>query len=169
MKARSKTQAMRLLDGRGIVYEEIVFPQEIHDALGVAVYADMPPQAVYKTLVVLAEPPTARPALILEPADAALDLKLAARGMGVKRVEMASQAEAERLSGLQVGGISALALTHLRWPVFLDRRAESLDRIVVSAGQRGRNLRLRVVDFMELTGAHWIDAAREAEARDPQP
>jgi len=167
VKARGKTQAMRLLDSRGIVYEEVNFPQEIHDALGVAAYAGLPPEAVYKTLVFLAEPPAARPALILEPADVTLDLKLAARGMGAKRVEMASQAEAERLSGLQVGGISALALTHLRWPVFLDRRAESLDRIVVSAGQRGRNVRLRVVDFIQLTGARWIDAAREAEARDP--
>ena len=160
MKAPGKTQATRLLDRRGISYDEVIFPQDIHDALGVARYAGVPVELVYKTLVVLAEPPAGRPALILEPADATLDLKLAARGMGVKRVEMASQADAERLTGLEVGGISALALTHLRWPVFLDRRSESLDRIVVSAGQRGRNVRLRVVDFIQLTGARWIDAAR---------
>ena len=160
MKALGKTQAMRLLDDRGIAYEEVTFPQDIHDALGVAKAAGLPAEVVYKTLVVLEEPPATRPALILEPADATLDLKLAARGMGVKRVGMAGQAEAERLTGLQVGGISALALIHLRWPVFLDRRAESLERIVVSAGQRGRNVRLRVVDFIAVTGAGWIDAAR---------
>ena len=161
MKSRGKTLAMRLLEGRGVEYEEVVFPEEIHDALGVATFAGLPAEVVYKTLVVLTQPPPGRPALILEPADAVLDLKRAARGMGVKRAEMASQAEAERLTGLQVGGISALALTHQSWPVFLERRASSLERIVVSAGQRGRNLRLRVEDLMKVTGARWIDAARE--------
>ncbi len=161
MKAPAKTQATRLLDRRGIPYDEVIFPPDIHDALGVARYAGLPAEIVYKTLVVLVDPPATRPALILEPADAVLDLKLAARGMGAKRVKMASQAEAERLTGLQVGGISALVLTHLRWPVFIDRRGESLDRIVVSAGVRGRNLRVRVVDFIQVTGARWIDAARE--------
>jgi Cys-tRNA(Pro)/Cys-tRNA(Cys) deacylase len=112
-----------MLDRRGIAYDVVAFPETIHDGRGVAAYAGLAPGEVFKTLVVLEEPPATRPALILEPADATLDLKLAARGMGVKRVEMASQAEAERLTGLQVGGISALALTHLRWPVFLDRRA----------------------------------------------
>ncbi len=160
MKAHGKTQAMRLLDRRGIDYEEVTFPEDIHDALGVARYAGLPEELVYKTLVVLADPPAARPALILEPADVILDLKLAARGMGAKRVEMASQAEAERLTGLQVGGISALALTHLRWPVFVERRAAAFERIVVSAGQRGRNVRLRVADFIAITGATWIAAAR---------
>ena len=161
-----KTQAQRLLERRGIDYQEIVFPETIHDAVGVAAFAALPASEVYKTLVVLAG---SSPALILEPADAALDLKSAARAMGVKRVEMASHAQAEQLTGLQVGGISALALTHKHWPVFLDRRAEGKETIVVSAGQRGRNLRLRVADFVEVTGARWIDAAREEGLRTPTP
>jgi Cys-tRNA(Pro)/Cys-tRNA(Cys) deacylase len=155
-----KTQALRLLDQRKIPYDEIVFPAEIHDALGVAEFAGLPPQEVFKTLVALTAPPEHRPVLVLEPADATLDLKEAAKAIGAKRLEMAGQLQAERLTGLKVGGISALALTHKRWPVFLDRRAESLERIVVSAGERGRNVRLRVDDFLAVTGAHWIDAAR---------
>jgi Cys-tRNA(Pro)/Cys-tRNA(Cys) deacylase len=142
-------------------YQEIVFPETIHDAIGVAAFADLPPSEVYKTLVVLTGPAPGRPALILEPADGALDLKKAALAVGVKRVEMASHAQAEQLTGLNVGGISALALTHKPWPVFIDRRAEGLETIVVSAGQRGHNLRLRVADFLAVTRARWIDAAQE--------
>jgi len=156
-----KTQALRLLDQRGFAYVEVVFPETIHDAIAVAAYAGVPPGQVFKTLVVLTAPPGGRPALILEPADATLDLKRAAQAMRVKRLEMASHAQAEQLTGLKVGGISALALTHKRWPVFLDRRAEPLETIVVSAGQRGRNVRLRVADFIAVTGAEWIDAARD--------
>ena len=159
-----KTQALHLLDQRGFAYVEIVFPETIHDAGGVAAYAGVPPGEVFKTLVVLTAPPGARPALILEPADATLDLKQAAQAMRVKRLEMATHAQAEQLTGLKIGGISALALTHKRWPVFLDRRAAPLETIVVSAGQRGRNVRLRVADFIAVTGAQWIDAARDEGA-----
>jgi Cys-tRNA(Pro)/Cys-tRNA(Cys) deacylase len=154
-----KTQALRLLDQRGITYDEVLFPETIHDAGGVAAFAGLPPSEVFKTLVVTAMPEE-RPALILEPADATLDLKRAATEIGVKRLELASHAQAEAWTGLKIGGISALALTHKRWPVFLDRRGERLNTIVVSAGRRGRNVRLRVADFMEVTGARWIDAAK---------
>jgi Cys-tRNA(Pro)/Cys-tRNA(Cys) deacylase len=157
-----KTQALRLLEKQGIPYEEVLFPQTIHDALGVAAYAGLDPDEVFKTLVVLAGA-TPGPALFLEPATATLDLKRAALGMGVKRLEMASHAEAERLTGLKVGGISALALVSKPWAVFLDQRAQGLERIVVSAGVRGRNVRLRTADFIRVTGARWIDAAREAD------
>jgi Cys-tRNA(Pro)/Cys-tRNA(Cys) deacylase len=164
--ADGKTQALRLLDQRGVRYEEVTFPEDIHDARGVAQFAGLQPGEVFKTLVLIPSAPASRPLLLLEPADAVVDLKRAAQAVGVKRLEMASHAEAERLTGLKVGGISALALTHKRWPVYLDRRAQDLEAIVVSAGQRGRNVRLRVADFTEVTGARWIDAARQGVDRD---
>jgi Cys-tRNA(Pro)/Cys-tRNA(Cys) deacylase len=170
MTGGGKTQALRLLDRHGISYEEVVFPVEIHNARAVAEFARLLPSEVYKTLVVLAPGPGTRPALILEPADATLDLIRAAQGMGAKRLEMASHVQAEQWTGLKVGGISALALTHKGWLVFLDGRAERLETIVVSAGQRGRNVRLRVADFIAVTGARWIDAARaEGERDDARP
>jgi len=151
---------LRLLDRSRIVYQEVIFPETIHDAAGVAAFAGLPEREVFKTLVVLEEL-RSRPLLILQPADATLDLKRAAQAIGVKGLVMAGHAQAEQLTGLKVGGISALALTHKRWPVYLDRRAEELESIVVSAGQRGRNVRLPVADFISVTGARWIDAARD--------
>lgn len=162
-----KTQVMRLMNQRGIAYAEIRFSESIHDAPGVAAHAGVPVGEVFKTLVVVLEGST-RPALLLLPGDKTLDLKRAARAMGVKRAAMASHAEAEKLTGLKVGGISALALTHRGWPVYLDRHAEILESFVVSAGERGVNVRLRVSDFMTLTSATWIEAARsETGAADP--
>jgi prolyl-tRNA editing enzyme YbaK/EbsC (Cys-tRNA(Pro) deacylase) len=43
---------------------------------------------------------------------------------------------------LKVGGISALALTQKNWPVYLDQPAAGLEYILVSAGQRGLDLRV---------------------------
>ena len=50
---------------------------------------------------------------------------------------MASQREAEQLTGLKVGGISALALMGKPFTVYLDASATALDMLYVSGGQRG--------------------------------
>lgn len=162
-----KTLAMRVLETRGIPYQVVSFPESIHDALGVAAQAGLPPQMVYKTLVVEVRDEgegrrrhRPRPLLVIVAADRTLDLKKVARAVGVKRVEMASHAEAERLTGLKVGGISALALLGKGFRVFLDEQAGMLEEVVVSAGQRGLNLRLRVEDLMRVTQAEWIDASQ---------
>lgn len=157
---------MRLLDRRGIAYQEIRFPDSIHDAPGVAAYAGLDPGEVYKTLVVVVAG-ARHPALFLIPGDRTLDLKAAARAIGARRAEMASHEQAERLTGLKVGGISALALTDRRWPVFVDRSAEGRETFVVSAGQRGANVRLRVSEFMDVTGARWMDPPKDGRRAEP--
>ncbi len=156
---------MRVLEGQGVPYEVIAFPETIHDALGVAEYAGLPAEQVYKTLVVLAEDPGFKPMLIMVAANRTLDLKKVAQAVGAKKVRMARHAEAERLTGLQVGGISALALLKRGFAIYLDEEAILLDAIVVSAGRRGLNLRLSVDALMRLTGATLIPAsASESDA-----
>jgi Cys-tRNA(Pro)/Cys-tRNA(Cys) deacylase len=72
---------------------------------------------------------------------------------------MATHREAEELTGLQVGGISALTLLDGGFQVYLNRSAENLSAFVVSAGQRGMNLRMRVDDFVRLTKARFVEAS----------
>ena len=165
----TKTLAMRVLERDAIPYGVVEFPESIHDALGVAAYAGLPPEIVYKTLVVLlAETglasPEAKPFLILVAADRNLDLKKVAHALGVKKVQMASHDEAERLTGLKVGGISALALLNKGFQVYLDEQARLLEEIVVSAGKRGLNLRTKVEGLVRVAGAQWMDASRQAGA-----
>ncbi|MBN1430288.1 MAG: aminoacyl-tRNA deacylase [Anaerolineae bacterium] len=154
-----KTLAMRVLEGQCVPYEVIVFPDTIHDAHEVAEYADLPPENVYKTLVVQADDVGFKPMLILVAADRALDLKKTAQAVGAKKVHMSRHTDAERLTGLKVGGISALALLNKGFTVYLDEWATLLDFIVVSAGQRGLNLKLGVDDLIRVTGAQVIEVS----------
>ena len=71
---------------------------------------------------------------------------------------MATRREAESLTGLQVGGISALALTNKPFDVLLDESARALDRIHISAGRRGIDLELRVEDLFAITNATFASA-----------
>ena len=77
---------------------------------------------------------------------------------------MASQREAERLTGLKVGGISALAVRAGAFEVLVDATAEGRERIHVSAGVRGVDLELGVADLLAVTGGRLVDASRESAA-----
>jgi Cys-tRNA(Pro)/Cys-tRNA(Cys) deacylase len=147
---------MRILDQQNIDYTVHEFPDSIHTATEVADTVGCPYKMVYKTLVVL--PNQGRPMLVIIAADRELDLKKVAQAAGQKKVQMAPHKEAERLTGLKTGGISALALLHKNFPVYLDQPALELEHILVSAGQRGVNLELAVQDFIRVTHATIIDA-----------
>jgi Cys-tRNA(Pro)/Cys-tRNA(Cys) deacylase len=157
-----KTLSMRVLDGANVPYDVIEFPEIIHDATEVATYADETPDHVYKTLVAVRN--QGKPMLVMVASNRKLNLKQFAAAIGEKKVNMAKHAEAERLTGLQVGGISALALLNKRIDVYIDRPALDLPHILVSAGKRGINLRLPVERLIEMTGAKVIEATDEPEA-----
>jgi Cys-tRNA(Pro)/Cys-tRNA(Cys) deacylase len=156
--AKEKTNAMRALDARKIPYEVFDFSPDIHSAVGVAEEVGLPPDQVYKTLVVLR--PQGKAMLVMIAGNQELDLKQVSREVGEKKVRMASHKEAEDLTGLQVGGISALALLNRPFEVFIDHPATELSHILVSAGKRGINLRVSVADLMHISQARVITATR---------
>jgi Cys-tRNA(Pro)/Cys-tRNA(Cys) deacylase len=156
-KRAPRTNAMRLLDAHGIAYEVITFSSDIHSATGVAETIGLDPAHVFKTLVVQRGAP-GKPLLVMVPGDQEIDLKALAASVGEKRLSMATHRDAEALTGLQVGGISALMLLNQRFEICIDQAAQELKEIVVSAGQRGVDLRLWVADLVEVTDARWVDA-----------
>ncbi|MFQ5577534.1 MAG: YbaK/EbsC family protein, partial [Anaerolineae bacterium] len=135
------------------------FPDSIHSATGVAECVGKPPAMVYKTLVVLRTRPKTKPMLVMVAADRELDLKQVAKAVAEKKVKMAPHRRAEELTGLRVGGISALALLNRGFEVYIDRPARALETVLVSAGRRGLNVELPVNDLVAVTGAKWIDAS----------
>jgi Cys-tRNA(Pro)/Cys-tRNA(Cys) deacylase len=151
-----KLNSMRVLEAHHVPYEVFTFSPRHHSAIEVAELADVPPAQVYKTLVVQRKP--GKPLLVMVAGDRHLNLKQLAACVGEKRLRMASQREAEQLTGLKVGGISALALLNRGFDVYIDRHAKEQSHIYISAGQRGVNLCLAVDDLMHVTGARLVEA-----------
>jgi Cys-tRNA(Pro)/Cys-tRNA(Cys) deacylase len=158
-KRPPRTNAMRLLDAQHVDYQVLTFSPDIHSATEVAETLGLDPMGVYKTLVVQRAP--GKPFLVMIAGHREVDLKVLAAAVGEKRLSMATHREAEELTGLQVGGISALMLLNHGFEICIDRAAQALDEVVVSAGQRGVDLRLRVADLVRVTGARWVDATGE--------
>jgi Cys-tRNA(Pro)/Cys-tRNA(Cys) deacylase len=156
-----KTNAMRMLEAQKIPFEIYTFDPDIHSAEGVAEALGLPTHQAYKTLVVVR--PQGKPLLVLVAGDRELDLKRLARTVGEKKLRMASYKEAESLTGLQVGGISALALVNRGFEVYIDRAATELSHVLVSAGCRGVDLMLRVEDLIRITRARVIEATADID------
>ncbi len=153
-----KLNSMRLLEKHSIPYETIEYPDSIKNAVEVAESVGAPAHKVYKTLVV--QPMAGgKPVLVMLAADCSLDLKKVAKAAGEKKVKMAPHKDAEKLTGLKVGGISALALTHKNWRVYLDSPAKELEQIIISAGQRGLQLRLPTLSLINLVRAKIADVS----------
>lgn len=149
-----KTLAMKVLEGKKVAYEAVEYPPTERDAVQVAGALGVPPGQVFKTLVVTR--PSGKPLLVMLPADQQLDLKEVARAAGEKKLKMATHQEAEALTGLQVGGISALALLHRPFVIYIDSAARAYEHIYISAGKRGINLKVGVQDLVKVTGARWV-------------
>ena len=161
LAAPEKTNAMRFLEQRKIAYEPFFYDRALHSAVEVAEALGVPPQQVYKTLVML--PDRGRPMLVMVPGPGEVDPRRLARSIGVKSAAMAPQREAERLTGLLVGGIGALALLNKPFDVFIERAALQHEWILVNGGRRGVNLRIAVADLVRVTRAKTVEALAEGD------
>lgn len=150
-----KTIAMKLLEGRKVPYDVVTYPESERDAEVIAGIVGAPPGQLFKTLVVARE--GKKPLLVMIPADRQLDLKKLAQVTGDKKLHMASQAQAEALTGLQVGGISPLALLNKGFAMLIDASMAAQTHIYLSAGKRGVNLKVPVAALLQIIQARQVD------------
>lgn len=153
-----KNNVTRFLDSKKVIYQVFTYDYDagVHSAMDVARAIGLPEQQVFKTLVAISDDTRRKPMLVIVPGPDTLDLKTLAKAVGAKKMRMAAHDEAELLTGLQTGGISALALINKGFDTYLDEQARQFATIAVSAGQRGANIQLPVADLVKLTNARWV-------------
>jgi len=142
----------RFLDSHQIPYTAFELPAEKLGALASAKILGVDPALIYKSIVIVREK-AGKPILAVVPGDHAVNLKLLAALIGEKKLKVPTQHEAEKLTGLQAGGISPLALLNKGFQVVISSDATTHEQIHVSGGQRGLNIRLPVNHLIELTHA----------------
>ena len=153
----------RMLDAKKVDYAAYETPAEKLGALETARFLNLPPEQVFKTIVVARIAPRAKPILALIPAPNKVDLKLLAAVLNEKKVVLTTQTEAEALTGLQAGGISPLALIHKGFQTVIDTAAKSFTHINVSGGQRGINISIRVEGLAKLVNARFGVVSQKEE------
>lgn len=143
----SKTNAARLLDQLGIVYELREYEVDPNDlaAETVAAKIGLPPEQVFKTLVARGDRNGVVMAAI--PGDQELDLKALAQAAQERKIQLVPVKELQSLTGYIRGGVTALAAKR-NFPVFVDETIELFDTISISAGIRGLQILLKPSDYL---------------------
>ena len=142
----------RMLDTRNIPYTTFEIPAEKLSALEVSDYLHIPPEDVFKTIVLQREK-NGKPILAVVPATGEVDPKKLAEFLKEKKVSVTTLREAEALTGLQAGGISPLALINKGFQVVIDKSAVEQGKILISGGQRGLQIQLTAQDLIRLINA----------------
>ena len=147
-----KNNVIRLLDSHGIHYTSYNLPERKIGGQELSEILNIPPAQIFKTIV-LVRKERGKPILALVSADSEVNLKMVARALKVKKVHMATEREAERITGLKAGGISPFALLNRGFQVIIDSSVFNHTAINVSGGQLGLNIRLNPFDFQKLISA----------------
>ena len=142
----------RLLDSRGIDYIVYELPTEKLGALETATLINVQPEIVYKTIVISRQG-KGKPILAVVPGISEVDLKLLAKAINEKKLILPTEREAEKITGLQAGGISPLALINRGFEIIIDDSVNRHSEIHISGGQRGVNIRLPVINLIEILRA----------------
>jgi Cys-tRNA(Pro)/Cys-tRNA(Cys) deacylase len=108
------------------------------EAMGVS------PGEVFKTLMAELD---GKPVCAIVPSDEEVNMKKLAAALGGKSAHMMKPADAERLTGYKVGGISPLGQRKLV-PTVIDEMAQLYDEIFLNGGQRGLQIRIRPDDLV---------------------
>ncbi|MES2498564.1 MAG: Cys-tRNA(Pro) deacylase [Pseudomonadota bacterium] len=116
-----------------------------------------PASRVLKTLMIEID---GKPACAVIPSDRELSMKKAAAALGAKSAAMMKPADAERITGYHVGGISPFGQKK-RVPVAIEAAAMAEALVYINGGQRGLQVRLAPGDAAKALGA--VVAALVAE------
>ncbi len=150
----SDTNAVKWLRTQGAAFDVLTYEFTEVGADHAAEAVGKPLEMCCKTLIVKA-PPAAHWIAIV-PGDQRFDTRKMAAVIGVPRADLADHAEAEKITGYKVGGISPFALRR-PLPVLIEESLLALDRLIVNGGRRGVLVELATSDLVQLLAAQPAD------------
>lgn len=146
------TPATRALDRMGIPYSLHAYaydPEAPRIGLQAAEAIGVSPGVVFKTLMATVD---GKPVCVLVPSDREVSLKKLAAAFAGKSAAMMRPADAERLTGYHVGGISPLGQKRAV-PTLVETAALAHPEVFVNGGQRGLQLRVKPEDLVRVLQA----------------
>ncbi len=146
------TPATLALDRAGVAYTLATYDYDPNaDRIGMqaAEALGAPPSEVLKTLIVKAD---GKPACVVLASDREVSMKKLAAALRTKTCEMAPPADAERITGYRVGGVSPFGQKK-PLPTVIDAEAAGLALAFMNGGQRGLQVRLAPADAVTLLAA----------------
>lgn len=153
-----KTNAARALDKAKIDYELLTYEVDENDlsAIHVAKTTNQDIKMVYKTIVCECDNDFVVGCIR---GDLELDLKALARVSGHKKCELLALSKLEKVTGYIRGGCSPIAMKK-SFKTFIDKKALECEKILVSAGIRGKQILIKPNDLANFLNAKFEDISQ---------
>lgn len=150
-----KTNAVRILERNKIAYELLTYEcDEFIDGLHTAQKTNAPVEQSFKTLCMKGKSGSYYTFVI--PIAEEVNLKLAAKAVGEKSVEMLPLKDLTAVTGYVRGGCSPIGMKK-QFPTVIHSSALAYDSIYVSGGRIGTTIRLAPKDLAKVSGAFFED------------
>ncbi len=156
-----KTNAMRILEQKKIKYETYEYPHEegiCVDGKTVADLLNQNPMQVFKTLVCVAN--TKQYFVCVIPVTEEVDLKKAAKVLGVKSLEMIQVKELCPITGYIRGGCSPIGMKKV-FKTVVDISALAFDKIIFSGGKIGLQIKMNPKGLENILPLRFDDIVRK--------
>ena len=146
------TRATKMLEQAGVAFSTHTYEYDGNaDRIGLQAAEALgeAPSRVLKSLMALVD---GKPVCVIVPSDREVSMKKLAFAFGGKSAQMMKPADAERLSGYKVGGISPFG--QMKPPrVAIEEAAMAQDQVYVNGGQRGLQVRINLRDAAKILSA----------------
>lgn len=146
------TRATQALQKAGIAFTTVTYeydPSADRIGLQAAEAIGAEPHRVLKTLMAEVD---GKPVCVVVPSDKEVSMKKLAAAFGGKSAQMMKPADAERLTGYHVGGISPFGQKR-RVPTAMEEAALVEDTVFINGGQRGLQVNLKPADALKVLEA----------------
>lgn len=148
-KTTRATQSLEKLGVKFVVHSYTYDPDAASIGLQAAEALGVPPERVLKTLMAEVD---GKPVCAVVPSDCEVSMKKLAAAFGAKTARMMRPADAERLTGYHVGGISPFGQKK-RVPVAVEAAALGHASVFLNGGQRGLQIELAPQDAVKAANA----------------
>lgn len=154
MAKEEKTNVCRILDKLNADYTLYTYDPSLTEGILIADALEEPRERVFKTLVTVSG--TGVNFVFVIPVEMTLDLKKAARTVGMKSISMIKQKELLPLTGYIHGGCSPLGMKK-HFETVIDISAQSYEKIYVSAGKVGFQIKISPEQLISAAQAKYAD------------
>ena len=158
--AEFKTNVYRIFDKEKLPYTPHTYEHgdEAVDGMTISALLGIQPEKIFKTLVTQGND---RNFYVFDvPVNRELDLKKAAKAVGVKSVEMIHVADINKVTGYVRGGCSPVGMKKL-FPTYIDSTAQNFDAIIFSAGKIGKQVEMSIDDLLPLIKGTLAEITKE--------
>jgi Cys-tRNA(Pro)/Cys-tRNA(Cys) deacylase len=146
------TPATLMLEKAGIAFSVATYAYDPDaDRIGMQAAEAMGVSAsiVLKTLMAEVD---GKPVCVVVPSNRDVSMKKLAAAFGGKSAQMMKPADAERITGYRVGGISPFGQKR-RFPTAIEAAALALPEVFMNGGQRGLQVRMKPADAIRVLDA----------------